>query len=215
MRHQALRPIDLMLCFLLATAAPAKAGAIEFADVLGATGGVRHSRPADVVRLRVFAQDGAAAQQNPSTQSNTSSTQQPSNAQDTSQQPQGSATTTSTDSTLSQSGGQVETIDLGDVTGTVCDCGVIDLPPPPGRRFPLWPLFALAGIPLAFIPGGDEIRPPDTPDTPDTPETPIPEPATLLLFGSGLLALGARARRRRGDKALSVETTTHVTAEEV
>ena len=88
-----------MLCFLLVAAAPAKAGTIEFAEVLGAAGGIRHSRPADAIRLRVFAQNGTVAQQNPSTQSNTSSTQQPSNAQDTSQQPQG-GTATSTDSTL-------------------------------------------------------------------------------------------------------------------
>jgi PEP-CTERM motif len=199
-----------MLCFLLAAAAPAQAGTIEFVEVLRAQGGIRHSRPADEVRLRVFAQSGAVTQQNPTTQSNASSTQQPNNAQDTSQQsPQGGAGTGSTDSTLSQSGGQVETIDLGDVTGTVCDCGPIGPVVEPGRRFPLWPLL-LGAIPLAFLPRG-ETEPPIT-TTP--PETPIPEPATLLLFGSGLLALGARARRRHGRKELSVETTRAV-AEEV
>ncbi len=189
-----------MLCFLLVAAPAAHAGTIEFAQVLRADGGVRHSRPANEVRLRVFAQDGAAAQQNPSTQSNTSSTQQ--NAQDAAQQPQQGTAPVSTGSTLSQSGGQVETIDIGDVTGTVCDCGEI----PSALRLPVggFPWWTLAGIPLVCVSGvcadgDDEETPPvisnPTP-TPTTPTNPVPEPVSLILFGSGLLAVGARARRR-------------------
>ena len=93
----------------------------------------------------------------------------------------------------------VETIELGEVDGTLCDCGDIVIP---GGGFPLWPLLGFAGIPLFFIPGDDTpidspTPPPPTPGPPTPPPPEIPEPATLLLFGSGLAALGAGARRRR------------------
>lgn len=88
--------------------------------------------------------------------------------------------------------GGVDVVDQGDVEGTICDCGEITVP---GGGFPKWPLLFLAAIPFFFIHGCDDCETPTPPATPpSTPE--IPEPASLLLFGSGLAAFGAGLRRR-------------------
>ena len=97
-------------------------------------------------------------------------------------------------------GSQVQTVDLGDVTGTVCDCG--EIAPAGGAApeaatkggFPKFPLLALAALP--GIACCRSSTPPPTP--PNTPETPVPEPLTLATFAAGLSALaGLRSRRRR------------------
>ncbi|MDQ3648786.1 MAG: PEP-CTERM sorting domain-containing protein [Acidobacteriota bacterium] len=115
-------------------------------------------------------------------------------------------------------GPTVETVDLGDVTGTVCDCGEILLPPV-GGGFPKWPLLALAAVPLVFLKRGggrtidridipqssvEPLVPPPSnvpvvppPPLPPVIVQPIPEPATLTLLGSSLIALGSVIRRRR------------------
>ena len=102
--------------------------------------------------------------------------------------------------------GGVDVIDQGEVEGTICDCGEITVP---GGGFPKWPLLFLAAIPFFFLHGCDDCEidtPPGTP--PGTPPSspPIPEPASLLLFGSGLAAFGAGLRRRyaRGKLAAQI-----------
>ncbi len=190
MKHQALRPVALMLSFLLLAAVPAKAGTVHFADAVHALSSGRGA--AADVRLRFAPQSGGSTVAQQSGQSGASS-----------QQPSGTSTpnitpTTSTDTTLSQSGGQIETVDLGDVTGTVCDCGEIPIEKIPGAGFPWWPFLGIPLICVSGICGGGN----DTPPPPSCvvncgpPPPAIPEPATLLLFGTSLLALGASARRR-------------------
>lgn len=100
--------------------------------------------------------------------------------------------------------GGVDVVDQGDVEGTICDCGEITVP---GGGFPKWPLLFLAAIPFFFINGCDDCEPTVTITPPPTPE--IPEPASLLLFGSGLAAFGASLRRRyaRGKLAAQIQHT--------
>lgn len=213
MKHQAPRIVALMLSVLLAAAAPARAGTIHFADVMQAAAAGRRGPWADL-RLRALQQQGGKTASG-LVATNEQKKDAGANAVNAAGAPDGSTAGNTPTSLVSQDPAQqpqgtVTTIDLGDISGTVCDCGEAPLPPDiPGGGFP-W--LTLVGIPLICLTGictGNEeicVNCEGTTSTP-TPTQPgaIPEPATLLLFGSGLLALSAGARRRRGLKSLELE----------
>jgi PEP-CTERM motif len=92
-------------------------------------------------------------------------------------------------------------VDSGDVEGTICDCGDIAIA---GGSFPKWPLLFFAAVPFFFIHDCDDcvsyVGPTPTPiptlTIHTTPTTPVPEPASMLLMGSGLILLAAGLRRK-------------------
>ena len=105
------------------------------------------------------------------------------------------------------------TIDIfaeDDVDASICNCGEII----GAAAWPKWPLLLLATVPLIFINHCDKCDesplPPSTP-TP-TPPSQVPEPVSLLLFGTGLAAFGTQLRRRYLHSQLTVKK--HATKED-
>ena len=205
MRNRAFRPIAALLTILVLTGVPAQAGPVVISQVVQVMNS--YQNPPDL-RLRSMSQNQSALA------SGVKGSVQRSTGDDSTE----SGSVNILDSSLGTAGDSdnllsgvavvsdpqqlgVDIIDTGDVEGTVCDCGEIEIP---GGGFPKWPLLFLAAIPLFFIHGCDDCETPSPTPTP-TPPGQIPEPASLLLFGTGLAAFGAGLRRRYSRAKLSAQ----------
>jgi hypothetical protein len=211
MMSRAFRPIAVVLSILLLAGAPTHAAPVAISEVIQVLG--NYQNPPEL-RLRSVSQHPSSLVDEGQEPSPVASASQESAAGGATEIPDtttaDSAASNSADTLLSgvavsadpQAG--VDVVDQGDVEGTICDCGEITVP---GGGFPKWPLLFLAAIPFFFLNHGGHVTPTPTPTPPGTPE--IPEPASLLLFGSGLAAFGAGLRRRhaRGKLAAQVQTT--------
>jgi acyl-CoA hydrolase len=192
----------MLSVLFVAAAASAQASPVRYDDVFAMASVVGQSGRSSVdLRMRSFSQQQA----NPSTQQTASNRGSQDQKQTAAPAPDGAPTATSAGSLTGTvvappAAGQqttVETIELGEVQGTICDCGEILIP---GGEFPLWPLLGLGAVPLFFIHKDKTVEENPTPTPTPTPPQ-VPEPATIFLLGTGLLAYGSRARRVRARDA--------------
>ena len=209
MRNRAVSPVATILGLLLlaiAAASPARAGQVAYSDVVHVMSNVQSGGQSQELRLRSVTQEGGAPVTGGLVAPAGKSSGEEAGAVGSS-----SGSLISTVAAPQEGQGNVEVIEEGDVTGTVCDCGEIIVP----GGWPKWPL---AFIPAAICLVPDLCTSDGCPD--DDPNcrrcvvncdnVVIPEPASIFLLGTGLSALGAAARRRykmRGAERNTQETT--------
>ncbi|HEX8137488.1 MAG TPA: PEP-CTERM sorting domain-containing protein [Pyrinomonadaceae bacterium] len=194
MKNRAFSVVALVVSLMLMLAIPAQAGPVEIGDVVQVVSASQRNNGQNAsVSLRFLAQDDAATAG--TTASGTTSS--------------GAATGSSSSSTIltslqDPSGGAVVQIgETEDIGVEECECGPFEVPV---AGFPKWPFIPLVGL-VCLVPDlCTKCTPASDEDencekivvcpNPPCNTNEVPEPASLLLFGSGIAALGASLRRR-------------------
>jgi hypothetical protein len=233
MNHRSLCPIASLLCVVLALIVPARASSIGIARIQQITHAqLQDRRPAE---LHLASNEDQAAPQ-PSAGARPSGAPQaqtPSSVLSVGGAPQDNSRHVELIETGEITG---KICDCGDIIAESAVKPAFARADAGGFPKWAWLGLLAIPVPLAFIGGGDDtpnfIVPPSTPPSanptptppvnstptptplptptvpPSTPTPePIPEPATLLLLGSGLVALGASARRRQRAQAAQARRT--------
>jgi hypothetical protein len=207
MKTRFFRPIATMISLLLLIAVPTQASPIKFADVVNVMSDLQRGSQVEQLRLRL-AQDPSAPASSSWLSKTSSGVPAPLTGGDATPGLDALASATQsvapslvagTEVLPQQPQGDVQVFEQDNVDGTICDCGEI---PKVGGGFSKWWLLAL--VPLVCVTGVchhekecTTCNTCTTCETPTpTPTPPVPEPASLLLLGSGLVALSAGARRR-------------------
>jgi hypothetical protein len=195
MRKRAFRTIAITASLLLVVAVPAQASPVHFGDVVQVvSGSQRNGGQSASVELRYVSNDDRATAGTSSTGTATSG---------------GTSATNSSSSTITtpvqDPGAVVQTEVTEDIGVEECECGDFRVPV---AGFPKWPFIPLVGL-VCLVPDlctSGKCTPTATQDENCkeivctdccTDCNQVPEPTSILLFGSGLVAIGARLRRRR------------------
>jgi hypothetical protein len=206
MRNRAVRTFATILSLLVAVSSTVQAGPISITQVIQVVGSQPSTAQIPDLRLRAALQndgesgEGSRPVSTGTVSSGATTTRSASPVADGTL----GAAPVNADSLLSgialrtdDAPANIDVIAQGDIEGSICDCG--EIPVVENHHVPLWPLLFLAAVPLFFIHHHDCNScptPTPTPNCKDCGPPPVPEPTTLLLFGSGLAAVGAGLRRR-------------------
>jgi PEP-CTERM motif len=195
MKNRALSAVALVASLMLLLAIPAQAGPVEIGDVVQVVSGSQRNNAQNAsVSLRYLAQDDNATA-GTTTSGKTAS---------------GTATGDASSSNLvtavqdPSSGALVQIDTTEDIGVEECECGPFEVPV---AGFPKWPFVPLVGL-VCLVPDLCTKCTPGPGQDENCREVvcttgccsgncgEVPEPASLLLFGSGIAALGASLRRR-------------------
>jgi hypothetical protein len=205
MKNRAFHAVAMTVSLLLMVAVPAQASPIQIGDVIQVvTASQRNGGQNASIELRFLAQDDRASAGTVATTSGSSAS--------------GTASSSGLVASLQDpTDGSIVQVDVTEDIGVEeCECGDFTVPV---AGFPVWPFaLPLAGL-VCLVPdlctnctpepGEDEdCNPTRIPDCVELGTCPqVPEPASLILFGSGIAALGAGIRRRRAQAKIDQATT--------